>query len=611
LGTDLIARAVVSIDGLCTGTLMNSTWVITAKHCVADASGIVSRNFVIHHFPTGTDVTVPTANVFIHPDLTMDVALLHLPSPISTGQGPISLFQGEDADVVNKSVTTYGFGLLGYITNGCANGASCPVNAFCDGNNGCVSYAQLLNIDCPAKACPTGYSCDFANGASGHCAVNRKGTSGALLKATFTVQKVVRDNSMQNSPVYNGKYLSLPMNASGQTISSGDSGGPTFINGQIVGITGGGTWVTYAKVFRNWVRGMMSPSTNNGVSPSGVGFFVNMVPPGTNLRTGDVNGDGYTDLVQFNQNSLPAGSVYVVLGSPSGYTTMTRWHTNFSVGAQWPEVGDVDGDGKADIITFDQSTGQVFVAISNGVSQFGASTQWHGSFSFSGEIPRVADMNGDGRADVVTFVQVNNWGAVWVSMSCGTDANHFPQGCSAGARFGTRINWANGFSLTGEVPRVADVNGDGLADIVTFSTDTNAYVSLTRRHACTSSADCSFGPCDTALGICPATLGEAAGAKTFWGTGFFVTLGETPMMADVNGDGFVDAVDFETVTSSRNGFFGVTLSNGASLGPYTLWGTSVCHRGEVCAVGDANRDGKSDAFNFIPGALDSYYLSNP
>jgi hypothetical protein len=288
---------------------------------------------------------------------------------------------------------------------------------------------------------------------------------------------------------------------------------------------------------------------------------------------------------------------------------MTRWHSGFSTGSQRPEVGDVDGDGKADIITFDPSTARVFVAISNG-TQFGARSTWQSSFSPSGETPRVGDVNGDGRADAVSFVQTSA-GTVGVALSCGTDVNRLPPGCSSVNTFGARIAWASSFSLSGEVPRVADVNNDGLADLITFRADGNTQVALTRRHACTTAGDCTSGLCFTQLGICPESLGEGPAAKAAWGSGLAAANGATLMMADMNGDGYADAVDFQTVNGATNGNFDVALSNGSAFATFTVWGATVCRRGDVCAVGDANRDGKADAFDFIAGGRDAYFLSNP
>ena len=65
----------------------------------------------------------------------------------------------------------------------------------------------------------------------------------------------------------------------------------------------------------------------------------------------------------------------------------------------------------------------VYVSLSDG-SRFQTSRVWHTFFSLKGEIPLVGDFNGDGKDDIVTFVQKkqNNIGTapVYVALSNGT-----------------------------------------------------------------------------------------------------------------------------------------------------------------------------------------------
>ncbi len=595
-----VEKAIVHLSG-CTGTLLDKNWVITARHCVA-VKGDPSKpqGTTVEHGLTKSRVAVSASNIYLHPDVMVDVALLKLPTAINVSPTSIPLFSGEDGDVVGKTVTAYGYGSIDNIAGGCANGKSCPATYFCETDvSNCTLWPNLLANAClNGKACATGYSCVD----SAHCAMNVAGFS----KASFTVDKVVRDGTMQSSTAYNGRYLSI-LNSQGKHFNGGDSGGPTFINGQLVGVTGGGTWVTYAKVYRNWAKSIMSPATNNRIDSVRTTFGSNVWPNGSVVKTGDVNNDGYTDLVQFNQTTAPVGYVYVILGSANGYTAMTNWHTSFSSNAQMPEIADVDGDGKADIATFDQSTGKVFVAISDG-KKFGAKAEWHSSFGKSGETPRLGDLNGDGRADAVTFSN-NSVGETRVALSCGTNAAQYPAGCTGSSRFGTSSRWNTGFSYAAEVPFVGDVNQDGMADLVNFSPNGSAYVALTTRKPCAKDEDCASGICMPTLKQCLSSAGQKAATKTVWGSGYRPDLGQTLMLADMNGDGTLDAVDFETVTGSNDGRVGVGLSTGTSFGTYSVWGTSFCKRGHHCVTGDVNRDGRSDVFDFITAGNDSYSLS--
>jgi hypothetical protein len=137
------------------------------------------------------------------------------------------------------------------------------------------------------------------------------------------------------------------------------------------------------------------------------------------------------------------------------------WHGNFSPGSEVPMTGDFNADGYDDIVTFTLgSTNDAMVSLSNG-SSFGTATKWHDSFGWPGETMRVADMNGDGRDDIVTFVHWSQ--AVYVALSTGTS-------------FAPSTLWHSAFAPTGQVPYVGDVNADHRADAILFTKGSAADV---------------------------------------------------------------------------------------------------------------------------------------
>ncbi|MGC4863793.1 FG-GAP repeat domain-containing protein, partial [Micromonospora sp. DT41] len=168
--------------------------------------------------------------------------------------------------------------------------------------------------------------------------------------------------------------------------------------------------------------------------------------------TGDANGDGRDDAIVFTHS--PLADVHVALSTGTTFAPSTTWHDWFAPGTEIPAIGDVNGDGKDDIITFTHDTNaDVYVALSTGTSFTGTAVKWHDYFSIGGEFPAIGDVNGDGLDDIITFTQGPATASdVIVALSNGTS-------------FGPPQKWHDLFAVGGEQPRVGDINGDGKDDI--------------------------------------------------------------------------------------------------------------------------------------------------
>ncbi len=299
--------------------------------------------------------------------------------------------------------------------------------------------------------------------------------------------------------------------------------------------------------------------------------------------SGDVNGDGLDDAITFVRNAqtgAAAGDVLVALSNGVSFGPTQKWHDSFCAWDEVCEVADVNGDGRDDVLSFVRSVGQVWVALSNGVS-FGASAVWHPFFCVNQEICEVGDVNRDGFDDIITFLRGTNpndakTGDVYVSLSNGSS-------------FGSSIKWHDFFCVGDEQCKMGDVNGDGRADALAFTRGTSADVWISL------STGTSFG----------------SGVK--WHD-FFCAGSEVCAVGDFNGDGRADAATFlrSGYDTSSAGDVYVGLSNGRNFSSGPKWHDIFCVGDEICGVGDFNGDGADDAITFTRGSpMDVYVvLSN-
>ena len=255
---------------------------------------------------------------------------------------------------------------------------------------------------------------------------------------------------------------------------------------------------------------------------------------------GDLNGDGKPDLVTGNADS---NSVSVLLGNGVG---------GFAPAVQYPAgpyvtsvvIADLSGDGKPDLAAANFGTTAVSILLGNGDGTFAARFQHPVGLSPSSVA--VDDFNGDGDLDFVTANSADTNVSVVLGNGDGT--------------FGPRINYAAGAEATAVV--IGDLNGDGKADLVT------ANPVSTRVNVLLGNGDGTFGPPATPYG------------------------GDYPQsvaLGDLNGDGNLDLV----VSNPTTNTVGVLLGTGdGGFGSPTNYpagnGTTAV------AIGDLDGDGKPD-----------------
>jgi hypothetical protein len=185
----------------------------------------------------------------------------------------------------------------------------------------------------------------------------------------------------------------------------------------------------------------------------------------------DVNGDGRDDIIGFGSSG-----VYVSLATGNGHFAAPTFELGaFGPGAGgWSsddlykrELADVNGDGRDDIVGFGSSG--VYVSLATGNGHFAAPTFELGAFGpsaggwSSDDLYKreLADVNGDQIADIVGFAS----SGVYESLATGN--GHFAAPTFELAAFGPS---AGGWSSDDLYKReLADVNGDGKDDIVGFA----------------------------------------------------------------------------------------------------------------------------------------------
>ena len=281
--------------------------------------------------------------------------------------------------------------------------------------------------------------------------------------------------------------------------------------------------------------------------------------------------------------------------------------SKFGTSGDIPGIGDVNCDGRDDLIRFTQprpskgnmrgQPGNVFVSLGNNKGGFGREQYWKSKFSRKGEIPMVGDFNGDCYADIINFTQKlgrgakgRPIGAAIVNVALNQESRIKGRKVR---RFGPVQVWQTSFSKPGEIPAVGDFNGDQVDDVVTFSQKT------TRDRS------------GKLIGHAVVTV--ALSNKTRFGIGRiwqrdFSRKGAIPMVGDFDGDQKDDIINFtqrgwQHVPTGRSGKAGVrvAISTGSKFGPGLIWHGNFSFKGEVPQVGDFNLDGKADIVTFRAG----------
>jgi len=316
---------------------------------------------------------------------------------------------------------------------------------------------------------------------------------------------------------------------------------------------------------------------------------------------GDVNGDGYSDVVVgAHLNSSGTGKAHVFLGGASGLSTSASWTaagetTITSFGYSVATAGDVNGDGYSDVVIgaylTTTSTGKAYLYL-GGASGLAASASWTAvgettNNSFGLSVATAGDVNGDGYSDVVVGAHGN---------TSNTGKTYLYLGGSSG--LATSASWTAVGEATGDdfgrsVATAGDVNGDGFSDVVVGAYSNTTFL--------TGKAYLYLGG---SSGLATSASWTAVGEAAYDRFGISVATA-----GDVNGDGYSDVVVGAYGNESLGYWTGkayLYLGGSSGLSTNATW-TGVGEATEdrfgysVATAGDVNGDGYSDA---VPGRVE-------
>jgi hypothetical protein len=310
------------------------------------------------------------------------------------------------------------------------------------------------------------------------------------------------------------------------------------------------------------------------------------------VAIGDINGDGKLDLVSANRE---ANNVSVFLGNGDGTFRAPQNHATGSVPGH-VALGDLNGDNRLDIVVDNDFGGSATVLLNQGSGAF-ARTDYPLSIGIAVSVA-LGDLDNDGDLDIVVSDYSGSKVAVLLGHGDGTFTSQTP------------------FSVPGTNTRNAvlgDLNGDGKLDLAVVYQN-SAYVSVLPGHgdgtfgAGTSYNKVGIHGGGLALGdvdadgdldiVASNSDANSVSVLLNHGDGTFAPQTEYPAgtnpaavaLGDVNGDGHLDILvpnagsnDVSVLLGQGDGTFGPKTDYAAGTNPVSA------------ALGDLNGDGRLDA----------------
>ncbi|MBK9248721.1 MAG: FG-GAP repeat protein [Ignavibacteria bacterium] len=432
--------------------------------------------------------------------------------------------------------------------------------------------------------------------------------------------------------------VGAPLYDAGET----DEGRAYIYHGSTIGLNSGSAWLTDGNQINSQYGtsvsglgdvnvdgyadvGVGAPYYDNGEldegrtfgyygSPSGIGsasatFEGNFVGGeyGTSVASaGDINGDGYSDMIvgapNWDNGQAGEGKAYLYSGGPNGLSVTVAWvfesnQTGAALGTSVSTAGDVNNDGYSDIIVgaplfdsgqTDEGKAFVFFGSASGLS---ATPSWTAEGNQSGAqfgyaVACQGDVNKDNYSDIAIGAPLADSGQADEGMVflyrgslAGTVSTPvwFGEGNQNDAHFGMTIAASN------------DMNGDGYGDVIIGAPDFNADADLPKEGRVLA----YYG-----RNVWPQASPNWTADTQQDGAGYGASVATA---GDVNGDGYSDlAIGIPDYDNGQTDEGRVLVYYGATtgLGATPNWSMEINQAsasfGESISGGDMNGDGYSD-----------------
>ena len=329
-------------------------------------------------------------------------------------------------------------------------------------------------------------------------------------------------------------------------------------------------------------------------------FGAHLTP--NSIAVADFNGDGNLDIAIANRSS---NDVSVLLGKGNGtFNTQVK----YSAGTGGPDpvgiaAADLNGDGKPDLVVADSGTNKVSVLINTGTGTFNSAVQYS-----VGSIPSavaVGDLNGDGIADIA----VTNSGSSTVSVLINSGSGTFTPG-------GTFATDTNPSSVV-----IADVDGNNGNDLVVANQGGNdvsvllnqgggTFAAAVNYCVVSTSGSCTSVPAvspvsvvavdltgDNKLDLAVASLSQSVTTLVNNGSGVFTLTATATSSQKPQGiaAGLFTAGTTPSLVVADNSTASFEIYNGNGTGVLEAAVSYLSGFGPIAiAVGDFNKDGKLD-----------------